>query len=315
MAQAKLQAQVDTRDQRAAARAEPKITSLKRRAFRRYMRNWLAVVGAVIILIAAVLAIFAPVFAPYEPGEIDLLRINQWPSSEHRFGTDASGGDILSESIFALRTSFMVAIIAQTITLILGVGVGVLAGYHGGRVDLILSRLIDVLFAFPAILVALLLGASFGQPMYEAFGPAGRLYLTVGALSLILWVGVARVIRSQVLSLRESQYIEAARVNGAGSWWIIRKHVFPNILGSAAVLISLGFSDAIALEAVLSFIGLGVTPPTASLGRLIQSGQAYVDPFWYQLVIPGSILALLVLAFAFIGDGLRDALDPRAIES
>lgn len=315
MAEAKVESSLGIHQRENDGRTQPKFVSLKRRAFRRYMRNWLAVVGATIILIAVLMAIFAPLLAPHDPGAIDLLNINHWPSSEHWFGTDASGTDMLSESIFALRTSFIVALIAQSITLVLGVGVGVFAGYHGGKVDLILSRLIDILFAFPAILVALLLGASFGQPMYEHFGPAGRLYLTVAALALILWVGVARVIRAQVLTIREAQYIEAARVNGARNWWIIRRHVFPNILGTTAVMISLGFSDVIALEAILSFIGLGVTPPTASLGRMIQGGQAYIDPFWYQLAIPGGILALLVLAFAFIGDGLRDALDPRTMES
>lgn len=314
MAEVELRSAAQLHEARAEQRAHPEFVSLKRRAFRRYKRNWLAVIGAFIVLLAVVLAIFAPLVAPRDPGEIDLLNINLWPSRDHWFGTDASGTDILSQSIFALRTSFMVALIAQTITLILGVGAGVIAGYHGGKTDLILSRLIDVLFAFPAILVALLLGASFGQPMYERFGPVGRLYLTVAALSLILWVGVARVIRGQVLTIREAQYIEAARVNGARNWWIIRKHIFPNILGTTAVMISLGFSDAIALEAILSFIGLGVTPPTASLGRMIQGGQAYIDPFWYQLAIPGGILALLVLAFAFVGDGLRDALDPRTID-
>ncbi len=222
---------------------------------------------------------------------------------------------MLSEGMYALRTSFGVGFIAQFITLVLGVGVGVSAGYFRGKTDLILSRLIDVLFAFPGLLVALLLAATFGQPMYKHFGPIGRLYVTIAALSLVYWVGVARVIRSQVLSLREAPYIEAAVANGARGWWIVRKHMFPNILGSAAVLISLGFGDTIALEAVLSFIGLGVTPPTSSLGRMIQGGELYVDPYWYQLVVPGAILAVLVLAFAFVGDGLRDALDPRMIDS
>lgn len=304
---------VSTREQRGEREREH--ISLRKRAIRRYMRNRLAVAGAGIIAVAMVLAVFAPIFAPQDPGEIDLLNINQWPSRDHYLGTDASGVDILSEAIFALRTSFIVAAIASVITLAFGLGVGVAAGYFGGKTDLILSRVIDVLFAFPAILVALLLGASFGQPMYERFGPAGRLYLTVAALSFIFWVGVARVIRSQVLTIREAQYIEAARVNGARDWWIIRRHVFPNILGTSAVMISLSFADTIALEAVLSYIGLGVTPPTPSLGRMIQGGQFYIDPFWYQLAVPGTILAILVLAFAFIGDGLRDALDPRMIDS
>lgn len=289
--------------------------SLKKRAYRRFVRNRLAVVGAVIVAICVVVALFAPLLAPYDSGEINLLRINQWPSRAHPFGTDASGLDILSESMFALRTSFAVAAIASIITLTFGVGIGIASGYFGGKVDLILSRVIDVLFAFPALLVAMLLGASFGQPMYDQFGPVGRLYLTVAAISFIFWVGVARVIRSQVLSIREAQYIEAARINGARNVWIMRRHVAPNILGTAAVMISMSFADTIALEAVLSFIGLGVTPPTPSLGRMIQGGQLYIDPYWYQLAIPGGILAMLVLAFAFIGDGLRDALDPRMIDA
>lgn len=287
--------------------------SLARRAFQRFLQNRLAVAGAVIIIIGILLAILAGLIAPYDPKQTDLLSINQWPSSHHLFGTDASGVDMLSESLYALRTSFGVGLIAQVITLILGVGVGVSAGYFGGKTDLILSRLIDVLFAFPGLLVALLLAATFGQPMYQRFGPVGRLYVTVAALSLLYWVGVARVIRSQVLSLREAQYIDAARLNGGRGWWIVRRHMLPNVLGTAAVLISLGFGDTIALEAVLSFIGLGVTPPTASLGRMIQGGEQYVDPYWYQLVVPGTILAILVLAFAFLGDGLRDALDPRSV--
>jgi ABC-type dipeptide/oligopeptide/nickel transport system permease subunit len=297
------------------ARSTPvKHTTLRERALRRYLRNRLAIAGTVIILLSIGLAVAAPLIAPADPSQVNLLVINKWPSRQHPFGTDASGVDMLSEAIFALRTSFTVALIAQCITLVLGLGVGLSAGYFGGKVDLILSRIIDILFSFPGILVALLLAASFGQPMYLRFGPVGRLYVTVAALSLFYWVGMARVIRSQVLGLREAQYIEAARVNGARGWWILRRHMFPNILGTTAVLLSLGFGETIALEAVLSFIGLGVTPPTASLGRMIQGGELYVDPYWYQLVIPGIILALLVLAFAFIGDGLRDALDPRMVE-
>jgi ABC-type dipeptide/oligopeptide/nickel transport system permease subunit len=315
MAQAEVQSTTPVGARWKEQERQREYVSLKKRAFRRFMKNRLAVVGACIVIVAMFIAAFAPLLAPYDAGEIDLLRINQWPSRSHPFGTDASGVDILSQSMFALRTSFAVAAIASVITLTFGLGIGVSSGYFGGKVDLILSRLIDVLFAFPALLVAMLFGASFGQPMYEKFGPVGRLYLTVAAISFIFWVGVARVIRSQVLTIREAQYIESARVNGARNWWIMRRHISPNILGTAAVMISMSFADTIALEAVLSFIGLGVTPPTASLGRMIQGGQLYIDPYWYQLAIPGAILAILVLSFAFIGDGLRDALDPRMIDT
>jgi ABC-type dipeptide/oligopeptide/nickel transport system permease subunit len=281
------------------------------RAVDRYRQNWLAMLGLIIAVITIVLAILAPTIRPHDPTAIDFANTNQWPSSEHWFGTDASGTDIFSQMITALRTSYVVAIIAQVIFLTIGMVVGLASGYFGGWIDSVLSRIIDVFFAFPNILVALLIAGTFGVAMYERFGPAGRLYLTVAALSLLSWVALARVIRSQIFSLREMPYIEAARVSGATNVWILRKHLLSNVLGIAAVMTSLGIGSAMTLEAVLSYLGLGVTPPTASLGRLIQQGQIYLDPHWYQFFLPAAVLATLVLAYAFVGDGVRDALDPR----
>lgn len=289
--------------------------SLKQQAFRRFVSNRLAVSGTVILVVAILVAIFAPLLAPYDVSNPDMASVNQWPSSSHWLGTDASGVDILSQLMYALRTTFVIATIAMVITFALGVGVGLIAGYHGGWVDSALSRLIDVVFAFPIILVALLLSATWGQAAHDRFGTAGRLYITMFAVSLFYWVNVARVVRSEVFSLREAPYVEAAQVAGSTTWWIIRKHLLPNVLGTAAVLISLGFGDVILIEAILSYVGLGVTPPTASLGQMIQGGQLYIDPYWYQFLVPGTALAILVLAFAFIGDGLRDAIDPRQIQN
>jgi ABC-type dipeptide/oligopeptide/nickel transport system permease subunit len=150
--------------------------------------------------------------------------------------------------------------------------------------------------------------------MHDHFGNAGRLYSTMFAVWLFYWVNVARVIRSEVFRLRESQYVESAQVAGGGTLWIIRKHMLPNVLGTTAVLISLGFGDVITIEAVLSYVGLGVTPPAAGLGQMIQGGQLYIDPYWYQFLVPGTALSILVLSFAFIGDGLRDALDTRQVD-
>ncbi len=288
-----------------------RVRSLKQQAFRRFVRNRLAVTGAAILVGAVLVAIFAPVLAPYGAGEPDMANVNQWPSAGHWLGTDASGVNILSQLMFALRTTFVIATIAMVITFVLGVGIGLVAGYHGGWVDSALSRLIDVVFAFPIILVALLLSATWGQAAHDRFGTVGRLYITMFAVSLFYWVNVARVVRADVFSLREAPYVEAAKVAGSTTSWIIRKHLLPNVLGTAAVLISLGFGDVILIEAILSYVGLGVTPPTASLGQMIQGGQLYIDPFWYQFLVPGTALAILVLAFAFIGDGLRDAIDPR----
>src|SRR5262245_47738104 len=182
-----------------------RVRSLKRRAFGRFVRNKLAVSGAWIILAAVVIAVCAPLLAPYAHGEPDMANVNQWPSATHWLGTDASGVDILSELMYALRTSLLVATITMVITFLLGVGAGLVAGYYGGWVDSALSRLIDVVFAFPIILVALLLQATWGQSMHDHFGNAGRLYSTVFAVSLFYWVNVARVIRSEVFRLRESQ--------------------------------------------------------------------------------------------------------------
>lgn len=287
--------------------------SLKQQALRRFLRNRLAVAGAAVLVLAIVVAIFAPILAPYQAGEPDMANVNLWPSAGHWLGTDASGVDMLSQLMFALRTTFIIATIAMAITFVLGVGIGLIAGFQGGWIDSALSRLIDVVFAFPVILVALLLSATWGQAAHDRFGTAGRLYITMFAVSLFYWVNIARVIRAETFTLREAAFVDAAKVSGSNTSWIIRRHLFPNVLGTAAVLISLGFGDVILIEAILSYVGLGVTPPTASLGQMIQGGQLYIDPFWYQFLVPGTALAILVLAFAFIGDGLRDAIDPKQV--
>ncbi|HUZ03221.1 MAG TPA: ABC transporter permease [Thermomicrobiaceae bacterium] len=280
-------------------------------ALTRFRHNGPAMVGLALALFSIVLAVIAPLIAPYDPAATNFVNINTWPSRLHLFGTDGSGSDIFSITILSLRTSYTVALIAQGITLVAGLAVGMIAGYFGSWIDTVLSRLIDVLFSFPNIIVAILIAGTFGVPMYTRFGPAGRLYLTVGALSLFNWAGFARVIRSDVLRLRSLTYVEASIASGGSGRWIITRHMLPNILGIAAVLTSLGIGNALTLEAVLSYLGLGVTAPTPSLGRLIQAGQVYIDPFWYQFLFPAVVLALMVLAYAFIGDGLRDALDPR----
>lgn len=304
-------ADVRQRGQRTPLEQQVTVRKNWQMALARFRRNWLAMIGLAIALVSIVVALIASTVAPYDPADTDFANINAWPSAQHLFGTDASGADIFSITITALRTSYTVAFIAQMITVLAGMTVGMVAGYFGGWVDTALSRLIDVLFSFPNIIVAILIAGTFGVPMYQRFGPAGRLYLTVGALSLFNWAGLARIIRAEVLRLREQAYVEASVVAGGRGTWIITRHMLPNLLGIAAVLTSLGVGFALTLEAVLSYLGLGVTAPTPSLGRLIQAGQVYIDPFWYQFLFPAVVLALMVLAYAFIGDGLRDALDPR----
>lgn len=280
-------------------------------ALTRFRGNLPAMAGLVVALLSVVVALIAPRIVPYDPTETDFDHINLWPSRQHLFGTDASGSDIFSITISALRTSYTVAFIVLLISIVIGFTLGMIAGYFRGWVDTVLSRLMDALFAFPNIIVAILISGTFGVAMYKQFGPAGRLYLTVAALSLFNWVRLARIIRAEVLRLREQLFVEASIVGGGNGWWVITRHMLPNLFGIGVVFISLDVGLAFTLEATLSYLGLGVTAPTPSLGRLIQAGQAYIDPFWYQFLFPAIVLALLVLAYAFIGDGLRDALDPR----
>lgn len=277
----------------------------------RFRRNYRAMIGLAIAVFSIALALIAPAIAPYDPAATDFAHINIWPNWQHLFGTDASGADIFSILLLSLRTSYIVVIITQGTTLIFGVTIGMIAGYFGGWVDTILSRLIDVLFSFPNIIVAILIAGTFGVPLYLEFGPAGRLYLTVAALALFNWTGLARIVRAEVLSLREQHYVEASIAMGCSDWWIISHHMLPNLLGIVAVISSLGIGYTLTLEATLSYLGLGMTAPTPSLGRLIQAGQIYIDPFWYQFLFPAVVLAIMVLAYAFIGDGLRDAFDPQ----
>ena len=280
-------------------------------AVSRFRHNPAAMAGSIIAVASVVIALIAPKIVPYDPTDTDFANINAWPSRDHFFGTDASGSDIFSITLSALRTSYVVAFIVILISITIGFAVGMAAGYFRGWVDAVCSRIMDALFAFPNIIVATLITGTFGVAMYKQFGPAGRLYLVVGALSLFNWVGLGRIIRGEVLRLREQLYVEASVVAGGTGWWIIRRHMLPNLLGIGVVFVSLNIGFALTLEATLSYLGLGVTAPTPSLGRLIQAGQSYIDPFWYQFLFPAIVLALLILAYAFIGDGLRDALDPR----
>jgi peptide/nickel transport system permease protein len=275
--------------------------SLAWRRFKRY-RPGLAGLGFVILLV--ILAVFAPWIAPYDPNAVDTSLRGAAPSAAHWLGNDDIGRDILSRIIYGTRVALIVGIGATSIAVTIGVLVGATAGYFGGKVDFICSRLIDTLMAFP--LLALLL------TLATVFGPSLRNVVVV--IGCIVWASYARVVRAEVLSLRERDYVLAARAIGTPDRQIITRHLIPNALGPVIILASLAVGGIIILEAALSFLGLGVQPPTPSWGGMLADARPFITTYPHMPIFPGLMIFLTVIAFNLLGDGLRDALDPRQRE-
>lgn len=270
-------------------------------AFIRLRRNKLAVLGAAIIILIALVAIFAPLITPYSFYEQNYGAILQGPSGEHWLGTDALGRDVFARLIYGARTSLMVGLFTQLIVLSIGLPIGAAAASLGGRWDNALMRFVDVMYAFPDILLIILLRSIFG----------GSIYMIFLAIGLVAWVGMARLVRGQILSLKQRDFVTAARAQGANSFYIAMRHLLPNAMGPIIVSVTFNVPRAIFAEAALSYIGIGITPPTPSWGVMIQNGYDMLFASPSLVVIPAAALAILMLAFTFLGDGLRDALDPR----
>ncbi len=270
-------------------------------AMMRLRKNRSAMVCLAIIVIFIFIALAADWIAPYDPYEIDLKNILAKPSAEHWMGTDEQGRDIFSRILFGTRISLAVGLVSQVISTALGVVLGSIAGYYGGKIDMLISRMMEIFSAFPDLLFAI--GIMF------VLGP-GIINIFI-ALGILGWVGTARLVRSQVLQIKEMEYVAAAKSSGATSFWLITRHMIPNCVSTIIILITMGIPGAIMSEASLSFLGLGVHPPTASWGSMINTGRIYIlsDPTYS--VFPGIAIIILVLAFNIFGDGLRDALDPR----
>ncbi len=247
------------------------------------------------------LSIFAPVVATHNPTEQSLRNQLRPPSSEHYFGTDDLGRDIFSRVIYGSRISLLVGVGVMTLRGIIGITVGMVAGFVGGRTDHILMRISDAVISFPGILLALAIMAIWG---------AGLVNVII-ALSVVGWPQFTRLVRAEVLSIREREYVEAARGLGLSDVGIMIRHVFPNILPLIIVYASLTISAPIVSEAALSFLGLGIQPPDVSWGRMLSGAQRYMRVAWWMATIPGLAITLTVLSFNLLGDGLRDALDPR----
>lgn len=276
-------------------------TSLYKDAWKRFKKNKFAMVCLGIILLLIVVAIFAPFFAPQDPYAQDVLHKFAKPSAAHPLGTDNFGRDILSRIIYGTRVSLSVGVVAEAIAVTIGVIVGVAAGFYGGKVDTVLSRIIEVFASFPFILFAIAVMFILGQGIINVFI----------AIGVIGWTGHARLIRSQVLQLRSKEYVEAARAAGSSNFRIMLKHMIPNCLSTIIIITTLDIPSDIMLEATLSFLGLGVAPPTASWGEMISTARTFLRQQPMFSIYPGIAIMITVLAFNTLGDALRDALDPK----
>ncbi|MFN8514743.1 MAG: ABC transporter permease [Chloroflexia bacterium] len=303
------------------AAAATKQSSLTLDAWRRFKRNKAAIAGLVFIVAVALIAIFAPLIAPYHYAAIDIRAVSQKPGGNYILGTDTLGRDMLSRLIYGARVSLLVGIVVQAIIVLIGVPVGLVAGYFGGKIDTFLMRLVDVLYAKPnllfIIIVMTFLKAKFQSNAGGLWvplkaindGTGGLLGVFIG-LGLVSWLTVSRLVRGQVLSLKKKEFIEAAHCIGANDRQIISRHLLPNTLAVIIVATTLGIPSAILTEAGISFIGLGVNPPTPSWGSMISDGVQQIRNYPHMLISPAIALSLTVLSFNFVGDGLRDALDP-----
>lgn len=275
-------------------------------AVQRFSRNRLAMFGLIIVVLFLFLAVFADFLAPHPYDKPYFDRVLRFPFDHpsHPLGTDEVGRDYLSRLIYGARTSMIVGIAVQLIAVLIGVPLGGLAGYVGGRTDFLISRFIDIMTAFPGLMFAILVISVWG----------GGLYKVIFALSITSWIGIARLTRGQIISLREKEYVEAARCLGITRNRIIFRHLLPNALTPILVAISFGIPAAIFGEAGLSFLGIGINDPIASWGKMVGVSNAYVRVYWHLALFPTLAVALSMLGFSFVGDGLRDALDPKMLQ-
>lgn len=280
--------------------------TLWRDALRRFRRNRLALLGFGLVAFFLFLAVFADILSPHRYDKVYFDRVLEFPFAHpaHPLGTDEVGRDYLTRLLHGARTSLFVGVSVQAVALVVGVLLGSAAGYLGGRVDFAITRLIDVMSAFPGLLFAILIISLWG----------GGLFKVIAALSVTSWIGMARLTRAQFLQLREKDYVEAAVCVGSLERRIILRHIFPNALTPLLVAVSFGIPAAMFGEAGLSFLGIGINDPLPSWGEMVGVSNAYVRVYWHLALFPTIAIALAMLGFSFLGDGLRDALDPRLIE-
>jgi peptide/nickel transport system permease protein len=270
-------------------------------SWRLLLSNPVTMVSAVLLAAVAIIAVAAQWIAPYGVNDVDVPSALQGPSAQHWFGTDELGRDVLSRVLVAVQASMQVAVASVAFAVVVGVTVGVVAGYRGGWIDTVFMRVVDVMFAFPVLLLALAIVAILGPGITTTMLAIGVVYTPI----------FARVARASTLSVRVEPYVAVSRTMGTGHGYILARHVLPNIAGPLIVQTSLSLAFAILSEAALSFLGLGIQPPEPSLGRMIFDSQGFVTLAWWMAVFPGAAIFVIVLAFNLFGDGLRDVLDPK----
>tara|TARA_B100000424_G_scaffold101475_1_gene76270 strand:- start:507 stop:1358 length:852 start_codon:yes stop_codon:yes gene_type:complete len=276
-------------------------SSLWSDALRKLLKNRAAMFGVLILVSLIILAILAPVISPY-PYDYQNLELGaSAPSSVHLLGTDTLGRDLLSRLLYGSRVSLMVGFVATAVALVIGVTWGIVSGYYGGKVDAVMMRIVDILYGLPFIIFIILLMVVFGR----------NIWLLFGAIGAVEWLTMARIIRGQVLSIKNQEYVLSAKAMGVSNFYMFRRHIFPNVLGPIAVYATLTIPQVMLLEAFLSFLGLGIQPPMSSWGTLIRYGVESMEEYWWLLVFPGITFTITLFSLNFFGDGLRDALDPK----
>jgi len=272
-------------------------------AWRTLQRNRAAVAAAVIVSTMAVLVIIGPWFSPYSYDFTDWGNLSIGPSLEtgHIFGTDTLGRDLFVRTLYGGRVSLMVGVVATLVSLIIGISYGATAGYFGGRLDNLMMRIVDILYAMPFMFFVILLMVFFGRNIVLIF-------VAIGAIN---WLDMARIVRGQTLSLKHREFVEAAQAQGVATFAIIRRHIVPNLLGVVAVYVTLTIPQVILVESFLSFLGLGVQEPMTSWGALVKEGSEELESAPWMLIFPALFLAATLFCFNFVGDGMRDALDPK----
>ena len=276
-------------------------SSLWSDALRKLLKNRAAMFGVFILVSLIILAILAPVISP-SPYDYQNLELGaSAPSSAHLFGTDTLGRDLLSRLLYGSRVSLMVGFVATAVALVIGVTWGIVSGYYGGKVDAVMMRIVDILYGLPFIIFIILFMVVFGR----------NIWLLFGAIGAVEWLTMARIIRGQVLSIKNQEYVLSAKAMGVSNFYMFRRHIFPNVLGPIAVYATLTIPQVMLLEAFLSFLGLGIQPPMSSWGTLIRYGVESMEEYWWLLVFPGITFTITLFSLNFFGDGLRDALDPK----
>ena len=263
--------------------------------------NKLAVLSAIVILLMVLAAVFAPFLSKYDPAYMDLMKRLSAPSAEHLFGTDEAGRDILARTLYGARVSLLVGVVPTVVSMLIGAVLGAVSGFAGGFADTLIMRIADIMLAFPSMLLAMVIMYVLGDGLINVF-------LT---LAIVNWASEARIVRSETLRLKETEYVEAARVIGVRKAVIIFRHILPNCIPTLIVLFTLNVPSAILTESSLSFLGLGIQAPDASWGLMVNTGRQFLYNAPWLSLIPSAAIMIIVLAFNFLGDGLRDVLDPH----